>query len=224
MHNVAQQKKIIEEIQVFIEYSVGEKERRIALETLQSCKDNSLALIVLRDFYSRLPELREEAVSRISKIVSRQGMYLLSVNTRSYEYLYFFNGEKPIYLGEKSDGIGDTEVLSFFGYRSDADFLKKIEKDIEGQEDIVEDHAVFCPVCGVAEGEIHQLGCPVEICPWCNSQFNYCNCRFEKLGVDEIVEESQLDMLEILLNEKGRVVFEADQAPAYPSGGQDEEY
>ncbi len=214
-------KKYCDEIRLFIEYGVVEQERKTALKTLDSYEANSMALIVLRDFYSRLPELREEAVCKISRIVSRQGMYLLEVDTTRYEYLYFFNGEKSVYIGEKSEGIADSEVLQFFGYNSNEDFLKKIDNEEESNSDIGIEQEAFCPACAVAQGEFHELGCPVEICPWCDGQLNYCNCRFEKLGVDEIVDEAEIDRLEILLNDKGRVPFSADHAPAYPSAGDD---
>jgi len=129
--------------------------------------------------------------------------------------------EKSVYIGEKSEGIADSEVLQFFGYNSNEDFLKKIDNEEESNSDIGIEQEAFCPACAVAQGEFHELGCPVEICPWCDGQLNYCNCRFEKLGVDEIVDEAEIDRLEILLNDKGRVPFSADHAPAYPSAGDD---
>lgn len=212
-------KEYCDEIRLFIEYGVTETERQAAFNTLHSYEDNTIALVVLRDFYSRLPEFREEAVCKISRIVSRQGMYLLGVDTAKYQYLYFFNGEQPVYLGEKSDGIADSEVLQYFGYSSNEDFLKKLDGDEETDADITSEREVFCPACAVSQGELHELGCPVEICPWCDGQLNYCNCRFEKLGVDEITDEEQIDRLEILLNDKGRIPFSAEHAPAYPSAG-----
>ncbi len=220
-------KEYCEEIRLFIEYGVTESERQTAFDTLRTYEANSMALVVLRDFYSRLPELREEAVCKISRIVSRKGMYLLGVDTLKYQYLYFFNGEQPIYIGERSHGIADSEVLQFFGYASNEDFLKRLDGEGEGESaetdaDVGFDQEVFCPACGVAQGELHELGCPVEICPWCDGQLNYCNCRFEKLGVDEIVDEAEIDRLEILLNEKGRIPFSAQHAPAYPSAGDDD--
>lgn len=214
-------KKFAEEIKLFIEYGVAGAQRKIAFETLSDYTTSKLGLLVLKDFYSRLPELREEAVTKVSRIVSKRGMFLLGVHTTSYEYLYFFNGEEPFYLGEKSDGIGDSEILEFFGYANDEDFLKKMKGTVAEEEEIAEVVKVFCPACAVAPGELHELGCPVEICPWCDGQLSYCNCRFEKLGVDEIVEEREIDRLEILLNEKGRIPFSTDHAPSYPGGGGD---
>lgn len=66
------------------------------------------------------------------------------------------------------------------------------------------------------EGEEHLLGCVVEVCPWCEGQLNSCNCRFEQLEVDELLDEEQLEKFEDLLNAKGRVPFVKGHKPAYP--------
>jgi len=213
-------KELIAEIKLFIEYGVSADEKASAVSVLEGYRQNTLALYILRDFYSKLPGLREEAVLRVNKIVSRMGFFLVTADTATHEYLYFFNGEKPVYIGEKKDGIGESEVLSFFGFSSNEEFLKhQVQEGADNDEQAVVEK-IFCPACAVAAGEFHHLGCPVEICPWCDGQLNYCNCRFEKLGVDEIEDESDLDRLEILLNDKGRVRFSDHHAPAYPTGGE----
>jgi len=211
--------KLVEEIKIFIEYSVAEEERSSAVATVEQLRENTIALLVLGDFYRRLPEFRQEAVSRVSRIISRRDAYLLAVDTANYEYLYFYNEHGPVYLGEKKEGIGESEILGFFGYSSDEEFLKRATQ----KKSVKDLPQVFCPACGVAEGEDHLLGCPVEICPWCAGQFTYCNCRFDYLGVDEITETSQLERLEVILDDKGRIPFSADHAPGYPQGGGDEE-
>jgi len=214
--------QLCDDIKVFIEFSVAGDEQQAALATLENYRDNSLALQVMKDFYARLPELREEAIAKISPIVSRQGMYLLGVDTKNHKYLYFYNSEELLYIGEKKDGIGDTEVLNFFGYSNDEEFLKTLDERSHGYAELGGRPNTFCPACTVAEGEVHHLGCPVEICPWCDSQLNMCNCRFEKLGVEEITENAEIERLEVLLEEKGRIPFSTDHAPAYPSGGERE--
>ncbi len=39
-----------------------------------------------------------------------------------------------------------------------------------------------CHDCGCKEGEIHEYGCDVEVCPFCGGQLCSCNCEYEKLG------------------------------------------
>ena len=158
----------------------------------------------------------------MSRIVSRHGAYLLDVSTKNFQYLYFFNDDTPFYLGEKKDGIGDNEVLSFFGFSTNDEFLKTVDNRSHQYADFKGKVSSFCPACAVEAGEYHQLGCPVEICPWCDGQLNICNCRFEQLGVDEITEENEIDRLETLLNDKGRIPFSEDHAPAYPTAGDDD--
>lgn len=211
--------KLVEEIKIFIEYSVMEEERRAAISTVEELRENTVALSVMREFYGRLPEFRQEAITSVTRIVSRHHAYLIVVDTAHYQYLYFYNEEGPVFLGEKKEGIADTEVLSYFGYSSNEQFLKKTDDS----RTLDEEREFFCPACGVAEGEEHLLGCPVEICPWCDSQFTYCNCRFDQLGVEEITEARELEHLEVILGEKGRIPFSADHAPGYPDGGEGEE-
>lgn len=209
--------ELADELQVFISYSVIEEQRSEALDLVKGFANNEIVLLVLRDFYAQLPEFREEAVTNVVKIVSRMGCYLFQVNTKTCEYLYLYNGEQAVFVGEKKDGIEDSDVLNFFGYTTNEDFQKGLNAETEdGDDDDEPREKVFCPGCSCAEGEFHELGCPVEVCPWCDGQLTYCNCRFEKLGVDEIVSEDQIDRFEMILNERGRIRFSADQAPSYP--------
>ena len=41
-----------------------------------------------------------------------------------------------------------------------------------------------CHDCGVKEGQIHELGCDMERCPFCSHQLLSCDCCYEKLGID----------------------------------------
>jgi len=110
------------------------------------------------------------------------------------------------------------EVLSFFGYSSHDDFLK----DCPAVEELTpypiasEEVASVCPACGVAEGELHLLGCIGEICPWCEGTLSKCNCRFEQLKVEEIEDEEQLEEFGDLLSAKGRIPYTKEQLVAYP--------
>lgn len=219
----SEKNELVEEVKIFIEYSVQDADKKTALETLAAYKDNHMALSIMKDFYARLPKFREEAIANVSRIVSRHDAYLLKVETLNFQYLYFFQDEQPYFIGEKKDGIGDSDVLQFFGYTDNQEFLKTVDKRSNEYADLKGKPHHFCPACMVGEGEIHHLGCPVEVCPWCDGQFNMCNCRFEQLGTDEITDESELDRLEVILDEKGRIPFSADQAPSYPLDGQAED-
>jgi hypothetical protein len=77
----------------------------------------------------------------------------------------------------------------------------------------------LCPSCHVAVGEFHTLGCPVEICPWCNGQLTYCNCRFTRLDVDTMDKVEQIEKLLELLEEVGRITYKKEHAPGYPTIG-----
>jgi len=39
-----------------------------------------------------------------------------------------------------------------------------------------------CHDCGCKEGELHQLGCGMEVCPLCGGQLISCNCHLTQLG------------------------------------------
>ncbi len=212
--------RLIEEVYVFIAYAIPAEEQEKAKRTVKKYQKNPLILKILHDFYRTLPELCDEAVVGVNELVSRLGCCLLEVKTAHYAYLYFYDGENAVYVGEKQDGSNDSEILSFFGYANNDELRRNRDGRKEDRRAVTSGH-VFCPACSVKEGEVHELGCPVEICPWCDSQFTYCNCRFEKLGLDEIESEEDLDRLEIILNEKGRIPFSADQAPSYPTAGEE---
>jgi hypothetical protein len=41
-----------------------------------------------------------------------------------------------------------------------------------------------CHDCGVYVGEIHKLGCDMEICPFCLNQLLSCSCVYNILNID----------------------------------------
>lgn len=210
------QEKLVSEIELFIEYGVIEAEKKIAKELLGKYLDNPVALAALLEFYKVLPEAREEAVKRIACIDSLQGVVLLALSTANHTYTTVVSEGAAHVLGEFGKDATPNEILRYFGHSSHDAFLKNCDPVEEMQEYGISEKKEVCPACGVLSGEIHLLGCPVEICPWCDAQLSKCNCRFEKLDTEFIDTEEQLEEFMELLNEKGRIPYEVDQTPAYP--------
>lgn len=212
--------KLAEEIRLFIKYAVPEEEQQHAVSLVEKYEQDWPILTLLREYYSTLPEAREEGVDRIASLVSFQGVSLFVVITKSKQYLYVVSADRVVFLGEYGTEV-DELILSHLGYESQAAFLKKCLPADELKE--YEGHAAedvrLCSACGVEEGEPHMLGCTVEVCPWCDGQLSNCNCRFERLGLDEIENEEQLDNFYDLLGEKGRIPFQKEQTPFYPGTG-----
>lgn len=216
-------KQLIDEIELYIQYAVPESDIQKASAMVNKYRKNSFVLRVLREYYLALPEAREEAVTGVAHLLERQGVRLIVVSAVSHSYLYLASDEHILLVGEYLKEV-DLEVLSFFQFDSQEKFLKicqpvenlKEYKATEGEQSI-------CPACGVPEGDYHLAGCSVEVCPWCDGQLSNCNCRFLQLDTDEIENEEQLERFLDLLDAKGRIPYQKEQAPGYPgtSGGLD---
>lgn len=208
---------LMEEVELFLKYAVEEVDLEMARAVVNSYKNNSRILRLLREYYTVLPEAREEPVHKLTCLVEQGGVGLFVVVCTSHSYLYVVSVEEVLLLCEYKKEV-PAEVLSFFGYSSQAEFLK----DCPAVEELVsypgsENNTVsVCPACGVAEGEEHLLGCIGEICPWCEGNLSKCNCRFEQLKVEEIEDEEQLETFSELLSAKGRIPYTKEQKVAYP--------
>lgn len=210
------QQKLIGEIEIFIEYGVQDSERETARSLVKKYKNNAEALEVLLEFYKVLPETREEAVVRLQRLDSIQGVTLLAVTTLNHVYCAVVSEGQAHILGEFNQDKVPSEILKFFGHGSNEDLVKAYSP-IEEQEELAgEVGEEVCPACQVAVGEIHLLGCPVEVCPWCDGQLNKCNCRFEKLDQESLESEEEVDRFQELLEAKGRIPYQPEQKPAYP--------
>lgn len=218
-------KELLKEIELFIEYAVPADEKKAAVAFLRERKNMPVLLTLLKEYYSSLPHAREEAVNRVCLIDAVQGTFLLGVSTNHHQYLYCADFDNAVLVGEKELGIEEGDVLLFFGYQNNEEFQKQLGElsDYpEFEEHLEAGDQELCPVCSVKEGDLHHLGCSVEICPWCEGQLNNCNCRFEQLGVDEITQEEEVLQFAEMLSEKGRIPFEKGQGPSYPVAGDDE--
>lgn len=212
--------KWFEEIRLYIKYAVPEGEQYRALSFVDQHKQDRLILALFREYYSTLPEAREEGIVRIATLMNRQGVFLLVAITESNAYLYAVSDEAIVFLGEYGGEI-DKQILSHFDFKSQASFLEKCREidELEDYKSSQKERSFFCSACGVAEGEFHLFGCIVEVCPWCEGQLSNCNCRFQQLEVEEVETEDQLNEFYDLLTAKGRIAFKGEQSPAYPGTG-----
>lgn len=211
---------LIDEIKLFLQYAVPEERYAGALMLVERYRQDIPALRLLREFYRSLPEVREDPVVRIVELAANQGVLLLAALTDAYNYLYVVDAEQVLYIGENGREI-EEDALAFFGYPAQEDFRRACRqvRELEDYGSPGPSARVKCPVCSVLEGEYHQFGCPVEVCPWCQGQMNRCNCRFDLLGVAEIDDEEEIGRFHRLLIDKGRIRFSRQQAPAYPCAG-----
>lgn len=206
---------LIADIRTAMDYAVPEENRPEAEELLDIYRDDRLALDVLHEFYHFLPDTGEEWAREILLLNRRRGMFLLALKTARRRYVYLVSDEGVEFHGAAEDGCLGSEVLDFFGYASMEDFMARAcAADVPGYEPLRLD-ADICPVCHAATGEYHELGCVVELCPWCGGQLVHCSCRHDQLGVDSIDSEAELLRFEALLEERGRIPYTPEQRPAY---------
>ena len=210
----------VEEIANLIHYSVEERDRQQALSFLRRHKKEPIILTLLREFYSALPEGVEEPVIKVGYVRCKQGVCLLAVSTIEHKYLYFAAPDRATYMSRLGEVLDKPDILGFFDYEDGeqlaGECLALQEEDAEAG--VGHDHGVGgCPVCFTEPGKLHEFGCPVEVCPWCDGQVTNCNCRFDKLGLDEIVDEEQLAGFLELLSDKGRIPYKKEQSVSYPA-------
>jgi hypothetical protein len=207
------------DIQFLMKYAVPEDQVEAAETLLKKYEADIIALNLLHSFYINLPEGKDDSVKKIRLMTRRQGVFLLCVSTgNGLHYLYLVNKEAAHIVGTLAEGIVDRELLDFFGYADNREVLALTQKPDMLQK--YQPYAIdskICPSCQVAVGEFHTLGCPVEICPWCNGQLTYCNCRFTKLDIDTLEKAAQIEKLLELLEEVGRIAFKKEHSPGYLS-------
>jgi hypothetical protein len=208
-----------QEIQFLMKYAVPAAQAKNAETLLDKYDTDIIALNLLYSFYISLPEGKDDSVTGLRLLTRRQGVFLFCVSTgNAMHYLYLVNKEAAHIIGTLAEGIIDQELLDFFGYAENREVLAFTKNPGMLQE--YEPHTTdpnLCPSCHAAVGEFHTLGCPVEICPWCNGQLTYCNCRFTKLNIDAMDKVAQIEKLLELLEEAGRIAFKKEHSPGYPT-------
>lgn len=215
--------KTVEEIVLFIDYTVRPEEIDAANSFLLSQANDREAMLLIGEYYTNMPEISDEALIAIKQLRERRGLGLFVLESASRRYLAVSDGEQARILGEYQIEDLPAEMLAHFGFKDNAAFKADCPDAAKLSDLRAFTSRGHCPACGVAEGETHLLGCPVEICPWCDGQLIGCSCRFEQLGVEEIDEE-RLQVFEDLLAAKGRIPYSHEQSPSYPgtSGGLDQ--
>lgn len=204
-----------------MEYAVPEGYMDQAEELLDVYYDDRIGLTVLYEFYRTLPDAVETWVNDIVIIARQRGIFLLGTITGTGAgYLYLVSSEGIEFQGSMEDKFLADELLDFFEYESQEDFgqaCASIEQ-LNSYEPLQTD-VDTCPACHALTGEEHELGCPVEVCPWCGGQLIQCNCRFEQLGLDAITDEEELEEFETLLDERGRIPYSPEQRPSFADEG-----
>lgn len=210
----------LKEIDLFIDYGVPKEQQQEARTVVDTFSHDPLAVNIFHNFYSRLPDAVEDYIKELALLERRQGQVLFLVKTSHTSYFYLANSEKAEWAGSNQEGLAE-ELLHFYGFADQEAFFKKYGdcSDLPPYSPtFLNRHA--CPICYCLEGELHEFGCPVEICPWCDGQLINCDCRFQQLGVAQLNTEEQLQRLQELAHKKGRIPFDAaSQRPAYPTAG-----
>lgn len=205
------------DIEILIPFAVPKEELKSAMAFLESYAEDSFALAVIKDYYRTLPDAREEALLRISVLEAKEQVFLLLLSTTLHHYYYVTNDEESLFLGEWSEGIKDKQLLMFFDFPDSESFAKAHPERMKCREYTALErmNEELCPSCGVLTGELHTLGCPIEVCPWCGGQLNHCNCRFEQMGVEELTDEMMVEQFIEKLEQKGRVPYAKEQRPSF---------
>lgn len=201
-------------------YAVAEEDRLAAEDLVDCYRDDRIGLTLLHEFYSSLPDAREDWVREIRLVNRHQGIFLLAAVAAHDAYLYLISSEGVEFQGSVRSNFLADELLDFFGYEDMPAFTQAcaglsqlpVYEPLQLDEDI-------CPACHAQSGEYHELGCPVEVCPWCGGQLIHCDCRYERLGLDALTTEAELVQFEALLEEQGRIAYSREQRPAFAGDG-----
>lgn len=209
-----------EAVRNLMEFAVPEGLMDEALDLLDIYRNDMVALDLLHEFYGFLPEAKNDMVREIRLVARKQGVFILIAVTYENKYIYLVSSEGVEFQGTTADGMYDKDVLDFFGYESREKFLVE-SGELEGSQvyEPMDSDDNICPACHVATGELHEFGCPVELCPWCGGQVVYCSCRFEKLEVETLSSEAELARFEEILNEQGRIPYSPEQRPTFADEG-----
>lgn len=207
------------DIEFLMKYAVPEAQEKQAEALLAHYDSDIIALNLLYNFYLQLPEGKDDSVTELRFLSRSQGVFLLCAFTGNGNYyIYLVNNEAAHIVGTLAEGIVDRKLLDFFDYSDNREVLALAKKpELLPEYEPYTADPNLCPSCQAAVDEFHTFGCPVEICPWCNGQLTYCNCRFIRMDIDAMEKIEQVEKLLELLEEEGRIPFKKEHAPGYPT-------
>ena len=206
-------------LQTLMDYGVPHAHRAEAEEVAQRYANDPLAMNLLVEFYSFLPDAAEDWIRELRVLGRREGVALLAVRTGRDTYLYTVSAEHASFEGRAEEGVWDEETAAFFGCEVGKGWsLTASEWEALPEYLPLDMDPDVCPACHVSTGEYHVLGCPVEVCPWCGGQLTRCGCRYERLRRD-FLEETDLPRLLRLLEERGRIAYAPEQRPTFLDDG-----
>lgn len=209
------------ELDIFIDYAVPKNKQDNARAMVKHFAKDPLATNLLYTFYRELPDATEDYIQTILQPEQHQGAFLFLIRTNLSAYYYMVNAKEAKLVATEAEGLPE-DILKFFGFADPDSFTKK-HGDFSSEPPYQSQFSETCPVCYTTNGHLHEFGCPVEVCPWCDCQLTNCNCRFEKLGVSEISTDRQIKTFQKILEKKGRIPFDAAfHKPAYPTAGDDD--
>ena len=217
MDELQEQRRRIREL---MHYAVPDERLTQAQDLLVLFRDDRLALTVLDEFYGYLPEARNDWIKELRLVGRKAGIFLLTAVTGLDAYLYVISSEGIEFRGSVQEGCLDRELLRFFDISS-VEAFREQSRDLDNFPlyEPIQTDSNTCPACHAAIGEEHELGCPVEICPWCGGQLIHCECRFAQLDLEELTTEQDLLRFEEVLREKGRLVYSPEQRPSFADEG-----
>ena len=203
-----------------MDFAVADDVRAEADDLIEIYHDDRIGLTLLLEFYSYLPDAQEDWVKELRLINRHQGIFLIAAQTERHRYMYLVSSEGIEFQGRMDDGFLAQELIDFFGYENAQAFVDACTpfEAIPLYEPLQVDYEI-CPACHAVSGEYHELGCPVELCPWCGGQLIHCDCRFEKLGLDALTTDAELAEFEALLEERGRIPYSQEQRPTFADEG-----
>jgi len=207
-------------IRELMQYAVPDGQAAEAQDLLIIFRDDRLALTVLDEFYQYLPEAQDDWIKELRLVGRKSGVFLLAAVTSVNAYLYLVSNEGIEFHGSMQEGYLDKDLQQFFGFLSAEQFSEQISNINEfSLYEPIQTDLDTCPACHAITGEEHELGCPVEICPWCGGQLVHCECRFAQLDQEEMTTDQDLIRFEEVLQEKGRLVYTPEQRPSFADEG-----